>query len=69
MSLDYSYEDIDFKPTNASYYRRELKKAQAEIEELNAKIRTLRDADFTEQGVFSYGGKMQPEAEIFCDKY
>jgi len=36
MSLD--CEDIDFQPTNASYYRRELKKAQAENAELRAKL-------------------------------
>jgi hypothetical protein len=41
MNLDCSYENIDFKPNNASYYRRELKKAQTELADLKAKVGML----------------------------
>ena len=36
--MDLNSDATTFQPTNASYYRRELKKAQAEIAELKRKL-------------------------------
>ena len=36
--MDLNSDATTFQPTNASYYRRELKKAQAENAELRAKL-------------------------------